>query len=184
VAELEDRLQLNEKMREDKLFETGQQLAELGDREAALGLATANGAGRKTRLAAMASEHNARETASSFREETLTSAYSAIDGSLRTARVEPEALSRENESLQNRLAGVGDPAADSQLRESISRLGQEVVRLFSAQKPSDGKDPRVAGRDTSGVREVEYAPVSNDGTARRFGEGRFRRALRSRATER
>ena len=178
-AELEQRLRLSEKVREETLLENGRRLAELGDREAALALATAKGAGLESRLAALASEHHARENALSLRAETLASAHAAMEDSLRTAREEREALNRENESLRSRLAAVGDPAADSQLRQSIGRLGLEVARLFSAQKASDGKDIRVADREPPGVREVEHALFSAEGRTRRLGEGRVRRAGRS-----
>jgi uncharacterized membrane protein YccC len=96
-----------------------------------------------------------------------------MEDSLRTARSELEALRRENESLRNRLAEVSDPAADSQLRESIVRLGLEVVRLFSAQKASDGKDPPAPDREAPSVREVEHALLSSDGKTRSFDEGRL-----------
>ncbi len=181
VAELEQRLRLSEKAREDTLLENGRRLAELGDREAALALAQAKSVGLETRLATLASEHHARENAPSLRTGTLASAHAATEGSLRTVLLEREALHRENAALRNRLAGADDPGADSQLRESIGRLGREVVRLFSAQKALHGK---VADRETPGDREVEPALVSADGKARRFGEGRFRRAERSRAPER
>ena len=186
VAELERRLRLSEKAREDMLIEGGRRLAELADREAALDLAVMKGAGLEARLAALVAESHARESASSLRAETLSAAQAAMEDSLRMARAEREALQRQIESLRSRATSSGDSSstADAQLRDSIGRLGREVVRLFSAQKGSEGTDSSAEDPPPPAVREVENALASVDADTRSFGENLFRRSGRKRAPER
>ncbi len=178
AAELERRLRLSEKAREDALLESSRRLVDLGDREAALALETSKGA----QLVALAKEQHPHESASALGADTLASAYRVIEGSLRTARVEQESLDRENEVFRKHRVGVGNSTANSQLRRSIDRLGREVVRLFALK--AEEKDPRVADREAPGIRDVEHASTSGDGQGRGPGQGRFRRAGRSRAPER
>ena len=186
IAELERRLRLSEKARADALIENGRRLAELADREAALAFAAARGAALEARLASLAADVSSHDHASSLRTETLAAAHAAMGGSLRTARAERETLQRENNSLRNRATAPSDPSSsvDAQLRKLIGRLGREVVRLFSTQRASEGKDSSLAALEPPGVREVETVLVSVDGEARRFGDGPRRRAGRSRAPER
>jgi chromosome segregation ATPase len=186
IAELEQRLRLSEKARADAMIENGRRLAELADREAALAFAAARGAALEARLASLASDVSSHDHASSLRTETLAAAHAAMGGSLRTARAERETLQRENDSLRNRATASGDPSSsvDGQLRESIGRLGREVVRLFSTQKGAEGKDSPAADREPPGAREVENVLVAADGKARGLGKGPLRRAGRSRAPER
>jgi chromosome segregation ATPase len=187
LAELEERLRLSEREREQTLLENGRRLAELADREAALVTATAKAAGLEARLAALAAESHAHENASSLRTGTLPEFRAAMEESLRTAQAEREALHRENESLRIRIRALGDAthAADAQLRQSIERLGREVVRVFSTRKAPAGMDPSAGdGNPLPGLREVETTLASIDGEAHRFGDGPRRRAGRSRAPER
>jgi len=185
AAELEERLRLSERAREDTLLENGRQLAELADRGAALAAARAKAVGLEARLASSAAESHARESASSLRMETLAAAQAAAEGSLKAARAEREALQREIESLRNRIVAPTEaPPADAQLRESIDRLGREVVRLFSAQNAPDGQDVSTTAHKLRGLREVETALASPDGDPRNLGDGARRRARRVRAPDR
>jgi hypothetical protein len=186
AAELEARLRRSERAREETLLENGRQLAERADREAALAAATAKATGLEARLATLAVETHARENAAALRAETLGAAHAAMEGSLMAARADREALQRECESLRNRIAALGEAsrAADAQLRESIDRLGREVVRLFRTQKANDGDDSSAPEINPPAVREVETALASGAGEARRFGVGPRRRDRRSHAPER
>jgi len=176
VAELEERLRLSERAREETLLTNGRQLAELADQATALAAAAGRVAELEARLRALADESHARENASSLRADTLGAARAAMEGSLRAARAERDALQRENESLRGRIAGRDDDrASDAELRESIGRLGREVVRLFSAQEPSDGNSSGEEG-GAPGGRETESSHALADGEARVFGDGRRRRA--------
>ena len=69
VAELEERLRLSERAREETLIENGRQLAALGGRDAALAEASDKAAALDARLAALAPESRAFESASSPRAD-------------------------------------------------------------------------------------------------------------------
>ena len=145
MAELEERLRLSERAREETLVEHGRRLSALADRERTLAAASAKIVALEARLAALAAEAHARENALSLRAETLAAAQAAAEGSLRTARAEREGLQRENEALRSRLAAANDASrsADVELRESIRRIGRDVVELFSASRGPVGDDPLI-----------------------------------------
>ncbi len=182
IAELEERLRLSERAREETLLENGRQLAALADLEAAMAVASEKAAGLEARLAALAAEASERDNASSLRTETLP-AQAAMEGSLRTARAEREALQRENDALRNRIAHFGDAsravATDAELRNSIERLGREVSRLFAEKKSSGGKESSGGEGKTSGGRAGVAALASADGGASNPVDSPRRRAGRS-----
>jgi chromosome segregation ATPase len=184
IVELEERLLGSERTREETLLENGRQLAALDDRSAALAAATARAAEFEARLGALAAESYARENASSLRLETLGAAQAAMEGFLRTVQAERETLQRENESLRKRLAELrGSSGPDVELRESISRLGREVVRLFSAPKGAEESNASAPeDRKPSAVLEAAAPTLSGDGEARTYDDGVRPRARRSRST--
>jgi len=188
LADLESRLELSERVREQTLVENGRRLAALADQEAALKTALARTAELESRLDAVSAEARARESAASLRAETLSAAHAAMEGALQAARAEREPLQRDDEALRVRVAAleasVRDAPGDTALREAIERLGREVRRLFAAQK-SIGQDDRSAGGRAPFSREDAGAAAGPpDAEAHGFAEGPRRRALRSHAPDR
>jgi len=86
VAELNERLRLSERGREETLLENGRRLADLADRDAALAAATANAASLEARFATLAAESHARESpASRDRRAAAAGESRAVDAELRDA---------------------------------------------------------------------------------------------------
>ena len=135
IRDLESRLAASERVREETLLENGRQLAVIADRQAALKNALARADGLEARLAAIATR--AKGTAVAQREQSRRTTHATMKGSLRAARVDSDALTRENEALRGKidaLTAAGAAADDAALRETIKRLGREVNQLFSAQE--------------------------------------------------
>ena len=193
VADLESRLQLSERVREETLIENGRQLAALADQEAALKTALAKAAELSSRLAAVGAEARAHENAASLRAQTLSTAHAAMEGSLQAARADREALQRDNEALRARIAALGasvrgaphDAAPqDVALRESIERLGREVQRLFAAQESKGQDDHGAGGRPPFNRQDADTAAGSPNTEARGYAEGPRRRVARSHGPDR
>jgi hypothetical protein len=188
VADLESRLALSERIREQTLLENGRQLAALADREATLKAAQARAVELDARLARLGDDSRANENAAGLRAQSLITAHAAMEGSLRAAREERESLSRENDVLRDKIAALSSSAIhgaeDAALRESIERLGREVARLFAARKAEKRDDLAPAGRFPFAGPEagllVEPAKVG----APPFAQGPGRRIARSRAPDR
>jgi hypothetical protein len=188
LADLESRLTLSERVREETLLENGRQLAVLADREAALKAAQTRAVEQEARLAQAGADARANDSAAALRAQTLITAHAAMDGSLRAARADHEVVSRENDILRAKiaqlLASAMHTAEDAALRESIERLGREVTRLFAARKAAKREDPAPSGRfPFAGPEAGVLVDPSNDGGPA-FAEGSGRRAVRSRAPER
>jgi chromosome segregation ATPase len=188
LADLESRLQLSERLREETLIENGRQLAALADQEAALKTALAETAELESGLAAVNAEARAHESAASLRAQILSTAHSAMEGSLQAARADRETLQRENEALRARIAALGasvrDAPDDTRLRESIKRLGREVRRLFSAQKSIGQDDRGPEGRPPFNRQDADAPAGPPNPEARGFAEGPRRRVARSHAPDR
>ena len=186
IAELEERLRLGERAREEALLEHGLTRAELADREAGLAAATGRAAALEARLAAEAAEFHVRENDAFVRAEKFAAAQSVVEGYLRIERGEQEALKRENASLRDRIAALSEAsrAADAQLRESIGRLGRQVVRLFDEERRPDRQDSSAAAGTPPDARDVEAATAPAGEEAGAGGDGPWRRAGRTRASKR
>jgi hypothetical protein len=160
LEDLESRLAFSERVREETLLENGRQLAALADRDAAVKAAQARAAVLEARLAQADAD----------------------------ASADHEILRRENEALREKIAALSasaiDGADDAALRESIDRLGREVVRLFAARKAAKRDDPVPAGRfPFAGPEAGVLVEPSKDGRPA-FAEGPGRRVVRSRAPDR
>jgi hypothetical protein len=188
LADLESRLTLSERVREETLLENGRQLAVLADRQAALKAALAKAIELEARLAQAGADARANENAAALRAQTLITAHAAMDGSLHAARADHEAVSRENDALRAKVAQFSasaiHTAEDAVLRESIERLGREVTRLFAVRKAAKREDPAPSGRfPFAGPEAGVLVDPSNDGGPA-FAEGPGRRTVRSRAPDR
>jgi chromosome segregation ATPase len=171
LAELEARLVASEKIREETLLETGRQLAELADRDAALKSAHAKATELEARLAAVGAEANA-----------------ASESAERAGRADRETLERENEGLRARIAAITASAVaggdDAALRDSIERLGREVARLFSERRSADQDDSDRTRRFAFGRAGAGALAEPTSDERHGFAEGSERRVARSRAHER
>ncbi len=182
LASLEERVRLSERAREELLLESGRRLAELADHEAALSARAASVAGLESRLAALTSETHVEKNAAALRVDTLGAAHAAMEGSLKAARSDREALQRENDNLRGRLTHLEEASRDDQagLREAISRLGHDVVRTLGARAGPTRIEPDPRAES---LREVEPALASvggaqgyaEDPPAPRAGRSRGRR---------
>jgi len=160
LEDLESRLAFSERVREETLLENGRQLAALADRDAAIKAAQARAVELEARLAQAGAD----------------------------ARADHEASSRENDALRAKIAALSVSAVDADddaaLRESIDRLGREVVRLFAARNAAIRDDPVPAGRfPFVGPEAGVLVEPSKDGRPA-FAEGPGRRVVRSRAPDR
>ena len=177
LADLESRLELSERVREETLVETGRLLAALADQEGA------PVKGAEPRLAADGAQAHAPESAASLPAQ---SAALAVEGALQAAGADREVLQKENEALRARISALEasalDASEDAALRESIERLGGEVRRLFATQKSFGQDDRGPGGRAPSNREDAGAGPP--DAEAHGFAEGPRRRALRSRAPDR
>jgi hypothetical protein len=189
VADLESRLAFSEQIREETLLENGRQLAALADRETALKAAQARAVELDARLAQLGADSRANENAAALRAQTLITAHAAMEGSLHAARGDRDSLSRENDALREKIAALSASAIhgaeDAALRESIERLGREVVRLFAAWKAENHDDLAPVGRfPFAGPEAGLLVEPPNVGGRPAFAQGPGRRIARSRAPDR
>jgi chromosome segregation ATPase len=183
LASLEERVRLSERAREDLLLENGRRLAELADREAALTASSASAANLETRLQTLTADSHAEMNAAALRADTLGAAHAAMEGSLKAARSDREALQRENDSLRGRLTTLEEASRDDEagLREAISRLGRDVVRTLG---PRAAPTKIEAGAKPESPREAEPALASAGAAEAYAQEPPTPRAGRSRARRR
>jgi len=140
LAHSEAQLQASENAREDALVEASRQLGAVAERDRAIGDAEASRRDLETRLTGQSAEANARSDAASLRAQMLSTSQATLEGALQAARAERAALHREVEQLRARLGGAEGQGAsqsaqgDQALREAISRLALDVVRLSAAAK--------------------------------------------------
>jgi hypothetical protein len=189
IRELESRLTVSEKVREETLLENGRQLAALAERETALKAALAKIAALEADWAAISASARANDNAASLRAQTLVTAHAAMEGSLGAARSDSEALSRENDALRAKLAALTAAALpgadDAALRESIKRLGREVNRLFAAEKSIAQDDLDSKGRfPFAGAEAGVLVEPASGGRPAAFAEDPGSRVARTRAPDR
>jgi chromosome segregation ATPase len=154
LAEMEKRLQISERDREEATRESGSRLAALEDRESALKAALSKTAELETRTTSHAAELSAREKTGSFLAE-------APDA----ARSEQEGFEQEEGVLQSKggaLRATQHDASDADLRESIARLGREVSRLFAAQRADSDGASGAGGNALGRTQAAPMAPLPND----------------------
>ena len=147
LTELELRLQVSERAREEALIENGRQLEALAEREAALRAAQEKILQLEARLAATSEKDRVSERAASMHTD-----QAATQGS-------PSAASN-----------------DAELRASIQHLGREVSRLFASQKRVNGDDARkeIGWQETVapvGVANAEARDLA-EGPGRRVAHSR------------
>jgi hypothetical protein len=141
LIEQESRIAASDQVREGTLLENGRLLAALADKDAALKDAQAKAAEFEARLTAAGADARASEKAASLHGETLSAAPAAMDGELREARADREALKPENDALRAKVAATGssmsENGGESALREAIERLGRELARLYAERETAD-----------------------------------------------
>ena len=168
LADLEARLLLSERTREETIIENGRLLAALADREADLRTALAKTVGKNAPPAAAA----AQEDAEPLETQSESPAEAAWREPRHGARAD-RAIHRENEALSATVAALGASADnasdDAALRDSIERFGRDIIRLYAGQKLAARSD-RVPGE-----------PPSPE--ARGFAEASRRRLARSHASD-
>jgi hypothetical protein len=155
-TELELRLQVSERAREEALIENGRQLEALAEREVALRAAQEKVLQLEARLAVTSEKGRASERAASTHADETSADLAATQGS-------PPAASN-----------------DAELRASIQYLGREVSRLFASQK----RVKRDDARKEIGWREREASIGVPNAEAQDLAEGPERRVAHSRAPDR
>ena len=85
-----------------------------------------------------------REDSTSSRLQALVTANSSMEGSLRAARADREALERENVALRSRSAAPSPPVSSTvdaaPLREAIEHIGHEISSLFAMYRLAEPED--------------------------------------------
>jgi chromosome segregation ATPase len=137
------------------MLEASRQLVQLAERDVALDRAETAYRNISQQMAAQAETASARHEAVATQIQALTTAHATMEGSLRAARAERADLQREIERLRARLAESAQAAqtvskGDQALRQSIARLGREIVRgqpLADEEEPLAGQIVNFARRE-------------------------------------
>ena len=187
IKDLESRLAASERVREETLLENGRQLAVIADREAALKNAQARADELEASHATVAAPARAKRIAAAQREQSPSTARATMKGSLRAARVNGDALTRENEALRGKIAALTAAAAsaeDAALRGTIKRLGREVNQLFSAQEAARGQVPAPSDRPAIDRGPVGTSVEPSNGERHSLAEASSLLVARSHAPDR
>jgi hypothetical protein len=130
VAEAEALVARSERAREDALVESNRLLSIIADRDRALAEEEVRAGERETRLARQLKSARADGEAAALAQERLGLGASAAEGAIRASRSDRATLQRDIEMLRDRLLlAEQSSTADAALRQAISRLGNEALRL-------------------------------------------------------
>jgi hypothetical protein len=130
LGEAEALVARSEQAREDALVESGRLLSIIADRDRALAEEEVRAAERETRLTRQLKAARADGEAAALAAERLSLGISATQGAVRAPQSDGAMLQQDIELLRDRLLfAERSPSADAALRQDISRLGNEVMRL-------------------------------------------------------
>ncbi len=164
LADLEARLLLAERIREETLIENGRLLATLADREADL---------RMARSWAISQNESAQKVAGSLNTVTPGVVHAAAKGPSHAASGERKTLNGEIDALHATVATLGASARsgsdDATLRESIERFGRDIIRVY-AQRSIVEDERRMGDRVPYNGQNSERAAEAQIPDARGFAE--------------